>query len=144
MAEEYPVYSISIPSQVQGFSIKGDTIMLSRSWGLETSTLEFYDGMKESGKTISVSGREVPLYYLDSTNHQKTVKLPCFSEELCVVGDRVYISFESACDKYVVGKFFFANINCFFNVILKQKKSLFFRKTLIIQIAPNPNGELSF
>ena len=108
LAEEYPVYSISIPSQVQGVAIKDGTVMISRSWGLETSTLEFYDGMKESGKTISVSGREVPLYYLDSTNLEKTVKLPCFSEELCIVGDRVYISFESACNKYVVGKFFFA------------------------------------
>ena len=108
LAEEYPVYSISIPSQVQGVAIKDGTVMISRSWGLETSTLEFYDGMRESVKTISVSGREVPLYYLDSTNLEKTVKLPCFSEELCIVGDRVYISFESACDKYVVGKFFFA------------------------------------
>ncbi len=108
LAEEYPIYSLSIPSQVQGFAIKGDTVMISRSWGLETATLEFYDGMKESGSTISVSGREVPLYYLDSTNLTKTVKLPCFSEELAVVGDRVYISFESACDKYLLGKFFFA------------------------------------
>ena len=108
MAREYPVYSISIPSQVQGFAVKGDTLMISRSWGLETATLEFYDGMKESGTTISVSGREVPLYYLDSTNLKKTVKLPCFSEELCVVGDRVYISFESACNKYILGKPFFA------------------------------------
>ena len=109
LAEEYPMYSISIPSQVQGFAIKGDTIMLSRSWGLEQAVLEFYDGMKDSGTTISVSGREVPLYYLDSTNLEKTLKLPCFNEEICIVGDRVYISFESACNKYVVGKFFFAN-----------------------------------
>ena len=82
--------------------------MLSRSWGLEQSVLEFYDGMRDRGITISVSGREVPLYYLDSTNLKKEVQLPCFSEELCVVGDRVYISFESACNKYIVGKFFFA------------------------------------
>ncbi len=51
---------------------------------------------------------EVPLYYLDSTNLKKEVQLPCFSEELCVVGDRVYISFESACNKYIIGKPFFA------------------------------------
>lgn len=108
LAEQYPIYSISIPSQVQGFAIKDNTIMLSRSWGLEQSVLEFYEGMRDSGTTISVSGREVPLYYLDSTNLKKEVQLPCFSEELCVVGDRVYISFESACNKYVVGKFFFA------------------------------------
>ena len=108
LAEKYPIYSISIPSQVQGFAIKDNTVMISRSWGLETATLEFYSGMQNSGTTISVSGREVPLYYLDSSNLTKAVKLPCFSEELCVVGDRVYISFESACDKYIVGKFFFA------------------------------------
>ncbi|MBQ8439868.1 MAG: hypothetical protein IJX19_04340 [Clostridia bacterium] len=108
LAEEYPVYSISIPSQVQGFAVKDNKLMISRSWGLETATLEFYDGMRDSGTTISVSGREVPLYYLDSSNLTKTVKLPCFSEELCVVGDRVYISFESACDKYILGKPFFA------------------------------------
>lgn len=108
IANEYPLYSISIPSQVQGFAIKGDTIMLSRSWGLEMSILEYYKGVKDSGTTIGVSGKEVPLYYLDSTNLEKTVRLPCFSEELTVVGDRVYINFESACNKYILGKPFFA------------------------------------
>ena len=108
LASEYPICSISIPSQVQGLAIKGDTVMISRSWGLETATLEYYKGVKDSGTTIDVSGKEVPLYYLDSTNLEKTVKLPCFSEELAVVGDRVYISFESACNKYILGKPFFA------------------------------------
>ena len=35
--------------------------------------------------------------------------MPAFSEGLDIVGDRVIISFESACNKYIVGKLFFAN-----------------------------------
>lgn len=109
LADAYPAYSLSIPHQVQGFAIQGETVMLSRSWGVSSSSLDFYNGMKDSGQTIDVSGKPVPLYYLDSTNHEKTVKMPAFSEGLAVEGDRVLISFESACDKYVVGKLFFAN-----------------------------------
>ncbi|MBQ2734609.1 MAG: hypothetical protein IJD75_03960 [Clostridia bacterium] len=109
ITDEYPLYSISVTSWVQGFAVKGDTYMVSRSWGLNSSTLEFYEGLKDSGKTIDVSGKEVPLYYLDSSNHQKTVKMPAFSEDLDVVGNRVIVSFESACNKYIVGKLFFAD-----------------------------------
>ena len=68
-------------------------------------------GVRIEGLTAKnpVSGKDVPLYYLDSSNHQKTVKMPAFSEDLDVVGDRVIVSFESACNKYVVGKLFFAD-----------------------------------
>ncbi len=109
LADSYPAYSLSIPHQVQGFAIKGETVVLSRSWGVSSSSLDFYKGMKDSGQTIDVSGKQIPLYYLDSTNYDKTVKLPAFSEGLAVEGDRVLISFESACNKYIVGKLFFAN-----------------------------------
>ncbi|MBR2019242.1 MAG: hypothetical protein IKA05_02460 [Clostridia bacterium] len=109
LADEFPLYSISVTGLVQGFAVKGDTFILSRSWGLNSSTLEFYKGLKNSGKTVDVSGMAVPLYYLDSSNHEKTVKMPAFSEDLDIVGDRVIVSFESACNKYIVGKLFFAD-----------------------------------
>lgn len=109
IADAYPLYSISIPHQVQGFAVKGDTFITSQSWGLSSSKITFYKGLGETDTTISVSGKAVPLYYLDSTNRSQTVKMPAFSEELTVVGDRVLVSFESACNKYIVGKFFFAN-----------------------------------
>ena len=109
IADAYPLFSISVTSWVQGFAFKGDTYIVSRSWGLNSSTLEFYEGLKDSGKTIGVSGKDVPLYYLDSSNHKKTLKMPAFSEDLDIVGDRVIVSFESACNKYVVGKLFFAD-----------------------------------
>jgi len=104
-----PAFSVSITSQVQGFAVKDDLFILSSSWGVSTSKLDFYRGLGDGGATISISGKEVPLYYLDSSNHEKTVDMPAFSEGLDIVGDRVIISFESACNKYIVGKLFFAN-----------------------------------
>jgi len=105
----YPAFSVSITSQVQGFAITEDgKVMLSRSWGLNPSYLEIHSGMKDSGKTIDVSGKEVPLYYLDSTTREQNITLPAFSEGLAIVDGKVAISFESACNKYIVGKLFFA------------------------------------
>ncbi len=109
IADLYPTYSISIRDQVQGFAIQDGTVILSSSWGLTSSKLDFYSGMTSKGEMIEVSGKSVPLYYLDSATHVKTVDMPAFSEGLAIVGDRVVISFESACNKYVVGKLFFAN-----------------------------------
>lgn len=109
IADVYPLYSISIRDQVQGFAIKGDTVILSSSWGLSSSKLDFYNGMTHDGTMIDVSGKSVPLYHLDSSTHVKTVDMPSFSEGLAIVGDRVVISFESACNKYIIGKLFFAN-----------------------------------
>ncbi len=109
LADVYPTYSLSIPHQVQGFATKDGKIILSRSWGLSSSKLDFYGGMTDSGQTIDVSGKRVPLYYLDSTTFDKNVRLPAFSEGLAIEGDRVLITFESACNKYIVGKLFFAN-----------------------------------
>lgn len=109
IADAYPLFSISIRDQVQGFAIYNGTVILSSSWGVSSSKLDFYSGMTSRGEMIDVSGKSVPLYYLDSATHVKTVDMPAFSEGLTIVGDRVVISFESACNKYIVGKFFFAN-----------------------------------
>ena len=105
-----PAFSGSITSQVQGFAVTKDgKVMLSRSWGLTPSYLEFHDGWKDTNKTINTMGVDVPLYYLDSTTRTENIKMPCFSEGLALVDGKVAVSFESACNKYIVGKFFFAN-----------------------------------
>ncbi|MBQ7335809.1 MAG: hypothetical protein IJW92_04995 [Clostridia bacterium] len=111
LADAYPEYSCSITGLVQGVAITADgKIALSRSWGLNPSYLEIHSGMKDSGTTIGVSGKEVPLYYLDSTTREQNVKLPAFSEGLTLTANgEVAITFESACNSYIVGKFFFAN-----------------------------------
>ncbi|MBQ3489036.1 MAG: hypothetical protein IJA86_00415 [Clostridia bacterium] len=106
---EYPEFSVSIPAQVQGFAVTADgKIAISTSWGLTPSHLEIHSGKKDSGTTISVSGKEVPLYYIDSTTREKDIVMPAFSEGLAILDDKVVISFESACNKYVIGKLFFA------------------------------------
>ena len=109
IAAEYPEFSISIPAQVQGFAVTEEgKIAVSTSWGLTPSHLEIHSGKKDSGKTIAVSGKEVPLYYIDSTTRERDILMPAFSEGLDVQSDNVVISFESACNKYVIGKLFFA------------------------------------
>ena len=106
---ETPNQVISVKEQVQGFAVKDDVYMISRSWGVSTSKLDFYEGLKDSETTVTINDTEVPLYYLDSSNQTKTLDMPAFSEDLTIIGDRVLISFESACNKYIIGKLFGAN-----------------------------------
>ncbi len=110
LMSQFPVFAMSITDRVQGFAINSDgTIVLSRSWGVNNSSLDFYDGWTNTGATITLACGEVPLYYLDSATHTKSVAMPAFSEGLALADDdTVLISFESACNKYILGKFFFA------------------------------------
>ena len=105
-----PSFSVSITSQVQGLAISKDgKVMLSRSWGVNNSYLEIHSGWLDSGKTINTSGVDVPLYYLDSSTRTDNITMPAFSEGLTFVDGKVAVSFESACNKYIVGKFFFSH-----------------------------------
>ncbi len=110
LMSQFPVFALSITDQVQGFAINSDgTVILSRSWGVNNSSLDFYKGWTDTGDTINLSCGEIPFYYLDSATHTKSVAMPAFSEGLALADDdTVLISFESACNKYVLGKFFFA------------------------------------
>lgn len=106
-----PEFHISVPGLVQGFAIHNGVIAISRSWGLSSSSLEFYNGMLESGAAVSDNESDfnsVPLFYIGQKNLIKQMDIPAFSEDLTVKGDRVVISFESACNKYKIGKVFFA------------------------------------
>lgn len=114
LADVYPEYTVSITGLVQGFAVKGDTFILSRSYGLANSELEYYRELRSAERTMkltfekdeTIAPKEVPLYYLDSSNLTKTLVLPAFSEDLTIVGDRVVVTNESACNKYIVGKLF--------------------------------------
>lgn len=109
MLEEIPDYWISLPAQVQGFAVNEDgVIAVSRSWGVSSSLIEFYDGILETGLTAHYANKEVPIYYIGSANLIQSMKAPAFSEDLDIVDGRLVISYESACNKYIVGKLFFA------------------------------------
>ena len=113
----YPEYAISITGLVQGFAVKDGTYILSRSYGLKNSKLEYYSSYKDDGAKVTISfelsselgEKQIPLYYLDSTNLVKSLTLPAFSEDLTIKGDRVVVTNESACNKYIVGKLFGGN-----------------------------------
>ncbi len=105
-----PLCALSIPAEVQGIAVAEDGgVMLSCSWGLASSRLQIHEAPKDSGTTVTLSDNTMPLYYLDSTTHTKTITLPAFSEGLDIANGRVYVTFESACNKYIVGKLFFAD-----------------------------------
>ena len=105
-----PEFAVSITSLVQGIAVTEDgTVMLSRSWGLNDSHIEFHSGWKDSGNKIAIGDNTLPLYYLDSSTMTRDLIMPAFSEALVIIDDKVAVSFESACNKYIVGKFFFSN-----------------------------------
>ena len=105
-----PEFAVSITSLVQGIAVNEDgTVMLSRSWGLNDSHIEFHSGWKDSGNKIAIGDNTLPLYYLDSSTMTRDLIMPAFSEALIIIDGKVAVSFESACNKYIVGKFFFSN-----------------------------------
>ena len=100
-----PVAIYSIRDKVQGFCVtdKGD-IVLSTSWAVADSLLYVYrsENIKQSGEY-----QGVPLYVLGTED--KIIKAPAMSEDLSFSNGKVYTMFESACNKYIFGKLFFAN-----------------------------------
>ncbi len=111
LVDQAPDFAVTLTDRVQGFAItKDNKIALSRSWGMGNSTLSIYNGWADFGQTVTVGGEDIPLYHLDSSTLVKEVTMPVFSEGLALLDDEnIVISFESACNKYIIGKFFFAN-----------------------------------
>lgn len=100
-----PVKIYSIRDKVQGFAINEDgKILLSTSYGLTNSKFYLYDeeAAVDSGETLYGA----PVYYLK--DYVKTFDGPAMSEGLDVYNGKFITMFESACNKYIFGKFFFA------------------------------------
>lgn len=102
-----PVSVLSIRNKVQGFAI-GDEgqIYLCTSYGLTDSIYYRYE--KEA---ISSSDEmfldDVPVYLLDGEH--KALKAPAMAEGLDFSNGKIISYSESASNKYIFGKFFFAN-----------------------------------
>ena len=112
--QPYPEYCISVTGLVQGFAIKDGTAVLSRSYGLKDSELQYHTLPAEPSAQITVAfkkneaaeGKQAPLYYLDGTTLFKTLTLPAFSEDVTIVNDRVVVTNEASANKYFIGKLF--------------------------------------
>ena len=77
--------------------------MLSTSWSVGDSYFYIYD---ESSLEKIGDFDGAPVYAV--VNEEKTIKAPAMAEDLSYSNGKVYTAFESACNKYIFGKLFFA------------------------------------
>lgn len=101
-----PLRIYSIRNKVQGFCItdNGDMI-LSTSYGLSDSYYYIYHQNELTNSNLTFDG--APVYYLE--NYARKIKGPAMSEDLDIYKGKVLTLTESACEKYIFGKIFFAN-----------------------------------
>jgi len=109
----YPIEDLSKPDRVysvrdrvQGvcFTERG-RVILSTSYGLSDTKYYVYDETAAVDSGLTLDG--APVYYL--VDPIREVKGPAMGEDVDVSDGRVYTLFESASDKYIFGKFFFAD-----------------------------------
>lgn len=102
----------SIPAMVQGVAVTASgQMVLSCSYGLHSSHLLAYDlGRLAPEGTFVADGAPVPLYALDSRSLAADLEAPPMTEGIETHDGLVYVSGESACNKYVFGKLYGAGV----------------------------------
>ena len=94
-----PVSILSVRGLVQGVAVTSDKIYLSCSYGLADSKLYTYSNPLHGGEQFAETDG-VPVYRLDKDNLLSTLTMPCMSEEICIKDGKLYILYESLCNKY--------------------------------------------
>ena len=103
---EHPVAVYSIRNKVQGICFTPDgKVVMSTSYGLTSSVYYVYNVGEATDSGLTMDG--APLYYLDKLDRKFTG--PAMSEGLDYFDGKVITLAESASDKYIFGKLFFAN-----------------------------------
>ena len=101
-----PIKIYSIRNKVQGICFTPDgKVILSTSFGLADSHYYVYNEADAINSNLSLDG--APVYYLN--NCIRDVKGPAMAEGLDYNQGKIITLTESACNKYIFGKFFFAN-----------------------------------
>jgi len=96
----------SIRNKVQGICFTPDgKVVLSTSYGLTDSVYYIYDESDATDSGLTLDG--APVYYLDKL--EKEIKGPAMAEGLDYYDGKIITLTESASDKYIFGKFFFAD-----------------------------------
>lgn len=99
IADGTPQSILSVRGLVQGIAVTENRIYLSCSYGLSDSELYAYSNPLKGGEAFSKVGG-VPVYRLDKDNLLSVLTMPCMSEEICIKDGKLYILFESLCNKY--------------------------------------------
>ena len=96
----------SIPNKVQGFCITDDgKVILSTSYGLADSYYYVYTEADAINSGLTLDG--APVYYLNGC--EREIKGPAMAEGLDIYDGKVITLSESASNKYIFGKLFFAD-----------------------------------
>lgn len=100
-----PQVVYAIPDKVQGACFDGGYLYLSQTDGLLSARILSYrlDELTPAG-TKSVLGVEVPLYILSESGAVKSTRIPPMSEEIYVVDGKLLILYESASNRYRIGR----------------------------------------
>lgn len=96
----------SIRNNVQGICFTPDgKVVMSTSYGIADSFYYIYNESEAVDSGLTFDG--APVYYLDDL--EKEIKGPAMSEGLDLHEGKIITLSECASDKYIFGKFFFAN-----------------------------------
>lgn len=109
IVEKYDLDSLQDPfavyfvrNKVQGFAVnENNDILLSTSFGLTSSNFYYYKNAKIVNTNDTLYN--APIYVLES--HDYVLSGPAMSEDLDYHNGKFYTNFESACNKYIYGKF---------------------------------------
>lgn len=109
-AEEFginptPVKAFSIRDKAQGICFNGERMLLSTSLNFNYSYVyEYSEKATVQMGNAEIIGCNLPVYALDSASLKHVYKLPPMAEEPAFRSGRFYVLFESACNKYLIGK----------------------------------------
>ncbi len=109
---EHAARVYSIPAMVQGMcTTPSGQMVFSTSYGLRSSRLLFYDTARlEQDGTFWADGREVPLSIFDTRSLVGELEAPPMTEGIESHDGLIYISEESASNKYFFGKLYGAGL----------------------------------
>ncbi len=96
----------SIRNKVQGICFTADgQVVMSTSYGLTDSVYYVYDESEATNSGLTLDG--APVYFMGEL--KKQIKGPAMAEGLDEYNGKIITLTESASNKYIFGKFFFAN-----------------------------------
>lgn len=99
-----PDYILSLPNNIQGMHVGKDSIWLSQSYGRNNASTLFRHAQSMTADkphaTVTVRGKQVPVWFLDSKNKKSQMEAPPMSEGLFETKDQLYVLFESGAAKY--------------------------------------------
>ncbi len=99
-----PAAAWSVCDKVQGFAVTPDgRAVLSISGGAMSSKLKAYDTAGEADSKYELDGKDIPLYYLDSSRFNTEMTIPRMSEDLECVYGRILVGFEAGAKKFFFG-----------------------------------------